>query len=282
MLAATAIGCAGSSHATRDVATSSTTSVRATTSVAAISTTSTTMGAKGPVTLAFAGDVHFEGPLRTALDNNPATVLSAIAPVLKSYDITMVNLETAITEPGTPAAKQFTFRAPPSALTALTDAGIKVATEANNHGEDYGPIGLADSLAARANSPGVHVIGIGKDADDAFAPYRATVHGDRVAIIAATQVIDASLATAWTATDNHPGLASAKDLPRLLAAVRSARRDERHRRGVPALGCGRHALPQRRPARHREPTHRRGRRHRGRQPLAPTRRRRFRPCEQWQ
>lgn len=232
-LAAVAITRGGSSHSsrsTRDVAERATTIPRPTSTAAAKSSTSvsaptpTTRAApKGTVTLAFAGDVHFEGPLRTALDANPATVLSAIAPVLKSYDITMVNLETAITERGTPASKQFTFRAPPSALTALTDAGIDVATEANNHGEDYGPVGLADSLAARAHSPGVHVIGIGNDADDAFSPYRATVHGDRVAIIAATQVIDDSVAAAWTATDSHPGLASAKDLPRLLGAVRSAR-----------------------------------------------------------
>ena len=69
------------------------------------------------------------------------------------------------------------------------------------------------------------VIGIGEDEDDAFAPYRATVKGQRVAVIAATQVLDASLATAWTATSTHPGLASAKRVERLAQEVTEARAD---------------------------------------------------------
>jgi poly-gamma-glutamate capsule biosynthesis protein CapA/YwtB (metallophosphatase superfamily) len=120
------------------------------------------------VTFAFAGDVHFEGPLRTALAADPATVLASIAPVLRTYDVAMVNLETAITERGTPQPKQYTFRTSPAALSALAAAGIDVATEANNHGIDFGPVGLTDTLSARAQSTGVKIIGIGRDADDAY------------------------------------------------------------------------------------------------------------------
>lgn len=175
------------------------------------------------MTFAFAGDVHFEGPLRTALATDPTMVLAAISPTLQQYDIAMVNLETAITFGGTPEPKQYTFRAPPSALTALTAAGIDVASEANNHGVDFGPVALADTLAARAQSTGVRVIGIGRNAADAYAPYRATINGQHIAIIAASQVIDGSLVASWSATDDHPGIASALDVARLLAAVRAAR-----------------------------------------------------------
>jgi poly-gamma-glutamate capsule biosynthesis protein CapA/YwtB (metallophosphatase superfamily) len=175
------------------------------------------------VTFAFAGDVHFEGPLRRALAADPATVLAPIAGALRPYDIAMVNLETAITERGRPQPKQYTFRAPAGALSALTAAGIDVASEANNHGVDFGPLGLNDTLSARAHSPGVKVIGIGRDAADAYAPHRATVHGQRIAIIAASQVIDGSLIASWSATETHPGIASAKDVPRLLTAVLTAR-----------------------------------------------------------
>ncbi len=178
---------------------------------------------KGSVTFAFAGDVHFEGPLRNALAADPAAVLASIAPSLRASDIAMVNLETAITQRGSPQPKEFTFRAPPSALAALTAAGIDVATEANNHGVDFGPLGLTDTLAARAQSTGVRVIGIGRDAADAFTPYRATVHSERIAIIAASQVIDGSLLASWSATDTHAGIASAFDVARLLGAVRAAR-----------------------------------------------------------
>jgi poly-gamma-glutamate capsule biosynthesis protein CapA/YwtB (metallophosphatase superfamily) len=177
-----------------------------------------------PYTISFGGDVHFEGLLRARL-NNPRTALGPIASVLRASDLSMINLETAITTGGTPApGKQFTFRAPPSALTALKAAGVDVASMANNHGMDYMESGLRDSLAAirRSRFP---VIGIGRNAAEAYRPYRKVVNGNRVSIIAATQVLDTEFIQSWTATDTKGGLASAKNEPRLLAAVRAARRN---------------------------------------------------------
>src|SRR5262249_1856333 len=99
-----------------------------------------------PYTISFGGDVHFEGVLRTRLDSDPETALGPIASVLKKADLAMVNLETAITTGGSRApGKQYAFRAPPSALTALEDAGVDVASMANNHGMDFMESGLADS-----------------------------------------------------------------------------------------------------------------------------------------
>ncbi|WP_043629793.1 CapA family protein [Nonomuraea candida] len=177
-----------------------------------------------PFTIAFGGDVHFEGMLRGRLAN-PRTALGPIAGVLRKADLAMVNLETAITTGGTPApGKQFTFRAPASALTALKGAGVDVASMANNHGMDYMETGLADSLAAarRAKFP---VVGIGENAAQAYRPFRKTVNGNRVAIIGATQVLDAEFISAWTATADKGGLASAKNEPALLRAVRQARKN---------------------------------------------------------
>jgi Bacterial capsule synthesis protein PGA_cap len=175
-----------------------------------------------PVTLAFGGDVHFEGALAARLARDPATALGPVAAILSQADLAMVNLETAVTDRGTPAGKQFTFRAPASAFTALAKAGVDIATMANNHGMDFGLVGLRDSLAA-ASAARFPVAGIGLDAAQAFRPRRFTVNGQRIAIVAATQVLDASLATAWSAGDGKPGLASAYDQGRLLAAVRAAR-----------------------------------------------------------
>jgi len=107
---------------------------------------STTRGK--PVVLAFAGDVHFEGSLEQRLAGDAAQALSPIAPVLRSADIAVVNLETAVTDGGTPTAKEFTFRAPSTAFEALRGAGVDVASMANNHGLDYGVAGLRDSLGA--------------------------------------------------------------------------------------------------------------------------------------
>jgi len=175
-----------------------------------------------PVTLAFGGDVHFEGVIESRLVSNPATALGPIASVLRQADLAMVNLETAVTTGGTPAGKDFNFRAPPSAFRALQGAGVDVATMANNHGEDYGVAGLRDSLAA-AEAARFPVVGIGRDAIQAFGAHVATVKGQRIAVFGATQVLDSSLAAAWTAGPGKPGLASAYQESRLLAAVRAAR-----------------------------------------------------------
>ncbi len=155
--------------------------------------------------------------------NAMAGRLSEMAPLLSSTDLTVANLETAITSRGEGATKAFTFRAPPSILTGLQTAGIDVVSMANNHGLDFGPDGLADSLDAKRAAP-IPVVGIGADDTEAFAPARVTVKGLKIAIIGATQVLDANLITPWTATATKGGLASAKRVDRLVAEVKRAER----------------------------------------------------------
>jgi poly-gamma-glutamate synthesis protein (capsule biosynthesis protein) len=92
---------------------------------------------------------------------------------------------------------------------------------ANNHVLDYGPVGLADTLAA-ARAARFPYVGIGTDAAAAWAPYVTTVKGSRIAVVGVSQV--AELASSWVATPSRPGEANAIDLARTLAAVRAARR----------------------------------------------------------
>lgn len=190
------------------------------TPTAAATTTPTRPAAT--VTLAFGGDVHFEGVDRARLAADPATAIGPVSGLLRRADLAMVNLETAVTTRGAPAPKRYVFQAPPSAFTALRSAGIDVVTLANNHGMDYGLTGLRDSLAA-ARAARFPVVGIGEDDDAAFAPWITTFAGERIAVIGATQVLDANLISAWTAAPGKPGLASTKDESRLLRAVREAR-----------------------------------------------------------
>ena len=171
------------------------------------------------LTLAFAGDVHFAG--RTAkLLSNPRTALGPIAAEFAKADLAMVNLETAITEGGSPQPKQYHFRAPATALAALKAAGIDVTTMANNHALDYGQAGLADTLRAIAAS-GQPVIGVGADKKAAYAPWITTVRGTRIAFLGLSQIRE--LAPQWTARDNRPGIASGLDVPASVAAVKAAR-----------------------------------------------------------
>lgn len=183
------------------------------------------LGSGRPVTLAFGGDVHFEEGLRARLATDPKQALAPLPRLLRGADLAMVNLETAVTaDGGCPSRqpKQFTFAVGPAAFTALRAAGVSVTTMANNHGLDCGREGLLQSLEADRRA-GLPLIGVGADRAAAFAPFRAEVDGQRIAVVAASQVLDDELKGEWMATDEQPGMATARDLGGLVRAVRDAR-----------------------------------------------------------
>jgi Bacterial capsule synthesis protein PGA_cap len=178
------------------------------------------------VTLGFGGDVHFAGDVGERLAQDPSTALgTGISQLFDGTQLKMVNVETAVTD-GTcpePQNKPYIFDAPASAVTALKSATVTVATEANDHGMDCGAEGLSQNLtiASQASFP---IIGIGDTAAQAFTPYRVTIDGQRVAIIAATQVIADNLIGTWTASATQPGVASAIDPTELVREVQQVRR----------------------------------------------------------
>lgn len=193
--------------------------------------TSNPAPAPAPLTIAVAGDIHFEGVLRARLED-PATALAPVTGTLAAADVAIVNLETSVGTGGRPEpGKRYTFQAPPEAFTALAAAGIDVATMANNHSLDFGraPLpGTFDAIeAAQAAEPPLAVVGIGRDADDAFRPARVDVRGTSVATLGATVAgadPTADPTGQWAATGDAPGTADALDPARLLRAVEEADR----------------------------------------------------------
>ncbi len=184
-----------------------------------------------PVTIAVAGDVHFEGRLRGRLAD-PATALAPATSALASADVAIVNLESSVGTGGRPEpGKRYTFQAPPSAFTALAAAGIDVASMANNHALDFGREPLRGTFgaidAAATADPPLAVVGIGRDADDAFRSATVDVDGTVVATVGATVAgLDptADPTGQWAATDDAPGTADAIDPVRLLLGVEEADR----------------------------------------------------------
>ena len=178
------------------------------------------------VTLAFGGDVHFAGDVGVRLTDDPATALGdTVGQLFSGAQLRMVNLESALTD-GTcpqPEAKPYIFFAPPTAITALRGATVSLVSQANDHAVDCGQTGLAQGLGA-AKVAGFPLVGVGVNATQAFAPYRTTINGQRIAVIAATQIIAPNLVSTWTATSSQAGVASALDPTQLVRAVQSARR----------------------------------------------------------
>jgi hypothetical protein len=205
--------------------------VRVPTPTSKIAPTAPPDGPTGVVTLAFAGDVHFQLHLAALLEEG-SPGLGPMARALGDADVAMLNLESAVTERGDLEPKEleapgerYYFRAPATALDFLAASGVDVVSLANNHGADYGPVGLADTLRAARTAP-VAVVGVGRDRDAAFAPYRVTVRGTDLAFLAADASPREGSSGVWEAGPTTPGVAAARSgRPRaLLDAVRTADR----------------------------------------------------------
>jgi poly-gamma-glutamate synthesis protein (capsule biosynthesis protein) len=163
------------------------------------------MKAAGPLRLVFVGDVMLgrlagEAMLRAGADYP----LGAVSALLRGADLTIANLECAITAPaerwqGVP--KAFYFRAPPAAGQALVDAGIGLVSLANNHILDYGVQGLRDTLRI-LDAHGIAHAGAGAELSAALAPAIVERQGVRIGMAAFCDHQDD-----FAAGEHRPGMA---------------------------------------------------------------------------
>ena len=117
--------------------------------------------------------------------------LAAVAPWLRTVDLTMGNLESAIADSdwsptprtaGPDGQQPIILNAPAAAVSHLANAGFDLLSLANNHTLDYGPEGLAQT-AARLQARGITPIGAGPGAD-AYRPVIRQVNGLQLAFLA--------------------------------------------------------------------------------------------------
>ena len=182
------------------------------------------------------GAVSGTTPLAALLQADATGVLAPIKPVLAGADLAMVNLETALTDRGEPVAgKNYHFRSPAASLTALKAAGVDVVNMANNHALDYGPVGMQDTFDAIAASK-LPVIGIGHNATEAYAPFRTTIKGQRIAIFERARLARAR-ADPLVVGNRHPGGDRVLDRPHSPCGGDPRRTTQgRHVGRVPPLG----------------------------------------------
>ncbi len=166
-------------------------------------------------TLLATGDVLMERSERLGLDP-----FASITPPLGSADLSVVNVEMAISDRGTARDKTYVFRAPPAAAARIAAGGVRVGNLANNHAMDYGADALADTIDLLEGA-GVVSIGAGRNIDEAYRYRVLTTRGGlNVAFVGASLIVPSGFAAGPTT----PGIASAHtpDLARVLDTVRAA------------------------------------------------------------
>lgn len=144
-----------------------------------------------------------------------------LVPPLAEADLAVVNVEMSVADAGAAqAGKEFTFQAPSSAATTISDAGIDVVSLGNNHSLDFGRDALLEGITHLRDN-GVPAVGAGPTVEAAYAPAVIEVGGDgqrsvSVAIIAASAVVPGG----WE-VGAEPGLATTRG-PALAQAVEAA------------------------------------------------------------
>ncbi len=115
------------------------------------------------------------------------TVFGNVAPLLRAGDVTIVNLECALTEKDTAIRKIGpNLKAPLATAKALKDVGVDICSLANNHVFDYGTPGLEDTLIA-LNQSDIEYIGIGENEADARQTHYFNYKGLCIGLIAVAE-----------------------------------------------------------------------------------------------
>lgn len=143
-----------------------------------------------PLRLFAVGDVAFgEGVGAAIREHGPRYPWLRVAPLLRRADVTVANLETAVSNRGSAwPGKQYTFRGPPKALRAMARfAGVDVVSLANNHSLDYGRIAFSDTLRS-IRKHGLRKMGGGRDLERARQPAVAELGGLSVAFLGFSDV----------------------------------------------------------------------------------------------
>lgn len=170
----------------------------------------------------FGGDTIFSGNVAKVLEKQGYDYpYQYVKDLFRADDLTVLNLETPVTDGGTAAEnKTFVFKSPPQALDAMAKAGVEAVNLANNHTLDQGVEGLLDTIEHLKKSQ-IQYVGAGSNQEEAYAPVYFERKGMKIALLGFSRVIPHS---DWAAGKNKAGVAAAYDSTLAEKAIREARK----------------------------------------------------------
>lgn len=207
-----------SSRVTVPETTTTTTPPRTTTTTEPPPSTTTTVP-RGRLVIHGTGDVNTDTSYIPALAaNGHAYAWEGLDGLFVDDDLTVINLECAPSDLGSPLAKAFVFRCDRDSLPVMAQAGVDVVSLANNHSADYGKEALVDGIG-NVEQAGMAVVGVGGDAAEAAAPALIEVNGWTVAVVGFGGVVPTP---DWIAGEDRPGMADGDTIETMVEAVEAA------------------------------------------------------------
>ncbi len=138
-------------------------------------------------------------------------------------DLTIVNLETAVTRSDKAWPKGINYRMNPGNVACLTAAGLDCCVLANNHVLDWGREGLVETLDVLHHA-GLATAGAGRDAEEAARPAVLPVAGKGRVLVHALACASSGVPSAWAASAERPGVnflaePSPREIDRIAGAI---------------------------------------------------------------
>jgi len=110
-------------------------------------------------------------------------ILSGIKAVLDDCDLSVVQLETPLTNARTPIVKSGpNLKCPPECIDFVKAAGFDIAALANNHIGDFGTEPVMETIKMLEKN-GIRTVGAGKNLDEAVRPLIISRNGMKIAFI---------------------------------------------------------------------------------------------------
>jgi len=154
-----------------------------------------------PATVVVTGDIMLARSVNTALlASHDRFPFNDTADYLRSFDLTIGNLECVVSSLGSPQPKEFTFEANPRAFERLPLAGYGVLSVANNHSGDFGKTAFMDMLG-HLPAFGIMPLGGGANLVAAHQPVIRTIRTTTIGILAYCEIDPFNFA----ATASEPG-----------------------------------------------------------------------------
>lgn len=158
----------------------------------------------GLVHICIGGDTSIDGEFYDFAKSRSADYpWEEISDIMRAADISIVNLETCVSERGVSEKREgYGFRTPPEMLEGFKNAGIDAVNLANNHTRDFGTDALLDTFT-NLSGYGIEYFGAGRDIDEATDLTIIERDGIKFGFVGANKVY---LSPDCTAAEEHPGI----------------------------------------------------------------------------
>ncbi len=133
--------------------------------------------------ICIAGDWAPIRVFKEKLENNPESVYGNLLPSIRSTDLSIVNLESPLSDRGSPVHKSgAVFKGEQQHFEALASVPFDVVTLANNHVMDYGIDAFKDTING-LNHHHIQWVGAGMSRNEALAPLILNINDIDIAIV---------------------------------------------------------------------------------------------------